>query len=108
MLRPYISILRRLSTLVCIALVACGSAPMSYADTQSTDQSALSENIAVNLIRRLVERGALTAQDGSDLIKLAEADAAKARDKNSKDSSDDDTVRVTYVPQSVKDQIRAE
>ena len=108
MLRPSKSSFRRLSTLLCIALVACGSATVSYADSQTTDQSTVSENVAVNLIRRLVERGALTAQDGADLIKLAEADAAKAHDKNTKDTSDDDTVRVTYVPQSVKDQIRAE
>jgi Putative porin len=108
MLRPPLSTFRYLSTLLWLVFIASGSAPVTYADTQSTDQSAVSDSVAVNLIRRLVERGALTAQDGADLIKLAEADAAKARDKNTKDMSDDDTVRVTYVPQSVKDQIRAE
>ncbi len=84
--------------------------------------SPLSENVAVNLINRLVKRGALTADDGAELIKLAEADAAAARSRNAAPSpaqearqpvgdpaaGDEEAVRVTYVPEIVKAQIRDE
>ena len=38
-----------------------------------------SQNVTINLINRLVQRGVLTKEDASDLIKMAEEDAAAAR-----------------------------
>ena len=38
-----------------------------------------SENVTINLINRLVQRGVLTQEDADELIKQAEDDAAKAR-----------------------------
>jgi len=39
-----------------------------------------SQNVTINLIHRLVERGVLTKSDADELIKQAEADAAAARE----------------------------
>ena len=70
--------------------------------------AAPSQNVTINLINRLVQRGVLTRDDASDLIKQAEADAvaAKAQAAASTAPVSDDTVRVTYIPEVVKDQIR--
>lgn len=88
-----------------------------------------SQNVTINLINRLVERGALTKEDASDLIRLAEADAAEAR--ASADATQaaaeraaaaamqataaaevpplgDDDMRVTYIPETVRAQMRDE
>jgi len=87
-----------------------------------------SQNVTINLINRLVERKILTQQDADDLIKLAEDDANIARVKEDAMMHDaamareaaqaavqqtappvtDDQVRVTYIPESVKAQMREE
>jgi hypothetical protein len=114
-----------------------------------------SDNVTINLIRRLVKRGVLTQEDADELVKMAEADAAKARVQNTRPpetaqpaqsadaaqpaltSSDllppaaltqgapqsvpeptppplpqltagPDAVRVTYIPEIVKNQLRDE
>ncbi len=42
-----------------------------------------SQNVTINLINRLVERGVLAKEDAVDLIKQAEEDAIKAREQSS-------------------------
>jgi hypothetical protein len=56
--------------LMCTILVE----PMAAADP-----APLSENVTVNLINRLVERGVLTRQDADELLKQAEQDTATAQ-----------------------------
>ena len=41
----------------------------------------MSQNVTINLINRLVQRGVLTKEDADELIKQAEADAAQAREQ---------------------------
>ncbi len=93
-----------------------------------------SPNVTVNLINRMVERNLLSATDAAELIQQAEADAATARAEAAVAQADairlavaqalaaqptspaasppgsapapDGTVRVTYVPEIVKTQIR--
>ena len=87
-------------------------------------------NVTINLIKRMVQKGLLTKEDAADLLKQAEADAAIARVQIQQDAvaaaqivvqqainagaiSDpvpmpDDAVRVTYIPENVKKQIRDE
>ncbi|MDR3401067.1 MAG: putative porin [Chthoniobacter sp.] len=92
------------------------------------DASSPSQNVTINLINRLVERGVLTKQDSQDLIRLATEDAAVARAQAATMEHDvaiaretaqaavqqtappvtDDQVRVTYIPESVKAQMREE
>jgi hypothetical protein len=87
-----------------------------------------SPNVTVNLISRLVEKGVLSKQDAQDLIHLAEEDAAVARAQATTVEHDvavareaaqaavqqtappasDDQVRVTYIPEAVKAQMREE
>jgi hypothetical protein len=96
-----------------------------------------SRNVTINLINRLVERGVLSKEDAADLIKQAEEDALEARaetnpvpatqpiipppqgtDENGAllasvavadpNPEPDDTVRVTYIPETVKAQLREE
>ena len=92
--------------------------------------SAPSFNVTINLIHRLVQKGLLTKEDAADLLKQAEADAATARVQIQQDAiaaaqivvaqavasgaigdpvpMPDDAVRVTYIPENVKKQIRDE
>ena len=78
-----------------------------------------SQNVTINLINRLVERGVLSKEDADGLIKQAEADAAQAHAEASAAQAaatqavaaqsasepapaSDDEMRVTYVPDVVK------
>ena len=92
--------------------------------------SSPSFNVTINLIKRMVQKGLLTKEDAADLLKQAEADAAIARVQLQQDAvaaaqivvqqainsgvmSDpvpmpDDAVRVTYIPENVKKQLRDE
>jgi hypothetical protein len=70
-----------------------------------------SQNVTINLINRLVERGVLSAEDAKELIQQAEKDAAEARAQASTTATDqttNDTVHVPYVPEIVRVQIRDE
>jgi hypothetical protein len=111
-----------------------------------------SQNVVINLINRLVQKGVLSKDEASELIKQAEADAAKAKEEAVKAAATpvagsdfassllppvgelrnstalaqpnpqptqpqeeippalqpgpDNTVRVTYIPEIVKNQLR--
>ena len=81
-----------------------------------------SQNVTLNLINRLVQKGVLSQGEAADLIQGAEADAAfaKAQAQALADTQaavmaqgtmppvepDPDEVRVTYIPESVKAEIR--
>ena len=95
---------------------------------------APSANVTMNLINRLVERGVLTKEDASDLIKQAEADAlvARAQAEQTQAAAEraaaaaqaamahaaqgaedvvpmgEDDMRVTYIPENVRAQMRDE
>ena len=101
----------------------------------STPPATPSQNVTINLINLMVKRGLITKEDAADLIKQAEqeADVARAQaataqaaaqkvdlvaDQAQKAAqavaaaapapSSDDDVRVPYVPEVVKNQIRDE
>ena len=88
-----------------------------------------SQNVTINLINRLVQRGILSKEDATDLIKQAEADADIAHAQavatqaasaqaaaaqaavaqavsGSLTPPSDDSTRVTYIPEVVKQQMR--
>lgn len=74
-------------------------------------QTAPSQNVTLNLIRRLVQKGVLTQADAEDLIKQAEADAAAARAQGAGgdgQAAGADDMRVTYIPENIKTQMRNE
>ena len=92
--------------------------------------AAPSQNVTINLINRMVKKGLLTKEEAAELIQQAESDVAVARTQAQADAQDaaravvqdavaqrimpevpiapDDAVRVTYIPETVKKQIRDE
>lgn len=81
-----------------------GNNPEGNAPTAS-----ISTNVTINLISMLVERGVLTQGDAAKLIQVAHAEAELARQTTAQQGmADDGSVRVTYIPEVVKQQIRDE
>src|ERR1700688_1581748 len=63
-----------------IVAAAQTNTPVTAKTTKTTTpQPTPSQNVTINLIHRLVQRGVLTQEDADELIKQAEDDAAKAR-----------------------------
>jgi hypothetical protein len=90
-------------------------APSTPPAPSGTPAFARSQNVTINLINRLVERGVLTKQDATELIHMAEEDAAAARAEATAAAQatpppppEEDAVRVTYVPEVVKRELREE
>jgi hypothetical protein len=74
-------------------------------------QGAPSENATINLVRLLVKRGVLTQADADGLIAQANAEAAQAQKLAGTANAAPATpgqVRVTYVPEVVRNQIKDE
>lgn len=109
--------LRALALLALFGPLAC--TPAAFAADPAAPVTR-SQNVTINLIRRLVQRGVLPQSDADELIKMAEEDAALARTEAAvapapaptvaatPAPAPDDTVRVTYVPEFLKKQIREE
>ena len=83
-----------------------GEAPATPAPAAAAPSPSAS--VTLNLIHRLVRKGVLSQEDATDLIRQAEADAAAAGAREAADGPlpADDDVRVTYVPENVKSEIR--
>jgi hypothetical protein len=93
--------------------------PASPPATPPSPQDNAWKNSYVNLINLLVNRGILTKKDSHDLVAQAEHDAAAENSAKAQAAAvlaspaappnpDDDTMRVGYVPESVKEQMRDE
>jgi len=75
--------------------------------------AAPSPNVTVNLINRLVQKGILKQEDAVDLIKQAEADAVAAQKAAAEADiaavtppPKDDDVRVPFIPEVVRNNMR--
>ncbi len=116
----------------CYALAAASAwadEPAAPAEAPAV-HATRTQNVTINLINRLVERGVLTAKDAHELIQMAEDDAAQARAEaaatqaalarvqtpppapvaapvpaSAAPADNDDTISVTYIPPAVKRQI---
>ena len=72
-------------------------------------QPAPSQNVTVNLINRLVQKNILTRDEATALIQQAEADAATAAQNAATAALPPpaaDDMRVTYIPEVVRNQMR--
>ncbi len=110
---------RRRSLLIASAWCAAAVLPGYAADTTATAAptvaaalpTAPSPNATINLIRLMVERGLIPAADAEKLISQAEAEAVQARAalaavaQPAAAPMSDDTVRITYIPGSVRRQM---
>lgn len=88
---------------------AAAQAPSEYAPSEN----APSENAMVNLIRLLVQQGIIKPEQGEALMRQALAEAEKARAAAPSSPAlaaapPPGTVRVPYVPETVKRQIKDE
>ncbi len=79
------------------------------------DAAAPSTNATINLIRLMVKKGLLTQADADGLLAQANAEATQARNASATpnpgaavagDGAQPGDVRVTYVPQNVRNEIR--
>lgn len=96
-------------------LVATILMPLSaFAQTPASTSETPSESAMVNLVRALVQQGALKSDVGEALIRQAELEAAQARSNNQQIASNDlppapsGAIRVPYIPESVRTQIKDE
>lgn len=96
--------LNRLAASLALVLAGVASLPAHAAP-------APSENATINLIRLLVQQGVLKPEQANALVAQAEAEASAARqatpDRGASAAQAGD-VRVPYIPQTVRDQIRDE
>jgi hypothetical protein len=101
-----IRVFRTITVLATMAL----SSPAALC-AQSAEERNLNElrNTVVNLLQTLVDRGVVTRDQAEAMVKSAQdkaaADAAALAQQDKEESS---AVRVPYVPQIVKDEIRRE
>ena len=73
--------------------------------------AAPSENVTINLIHRLVEKNILTKEEAETMIKQAEADAATAAAQKDiaalpPEPTPEEEMRISYIPEVVKNQMR--
>ncbi len=111
--------------------VVAGASKPDLAPQTAVSSMPPSQSVTINLINKLVERGILTKEDAAGMIKQAEAEADVARQQaqtdmmamaqaaatqvvtdqavlaqNGPPTNSDNDVRVTYIPEPVKTQIK--
>lgn len=112
--------------------VATAAESANLALPSAQDKRPASESVTINLINKLVQRGLLTKEDAKDMVAQAEAEAEATRAQNQADmfaiaqvaaaqavsdqgavaqaqagpTPSDSDVRVTYIPEPVKTQIK--
>jgi Putative porin len=98
---------------VCLAATILMPLP-AFAQTPVSSVAEPSESAMVNLVRALVSQGALKAEVGAALVKQAEAEAAQALAAKQQVASNElppaanGAIRVPYIPESVRTQIKDE
>jgi len=95
--------------LIAAGLLASAASPL-LAQSEPAAQSP-STNAMVNLIRLLVQQGTITQANGDALLKQAETEAGQARaaaPPGDLPPPAPGTIRVPYVPETVRNQIRDE
>mgnify|MGYP003571141516 FL=1 len=89
-----------------LALAAALVGPV-VAQTSTPSQADTTPNTTVHLIRLLVEQGVITAQQAQALMEQARREAVAAEQQAEPEVREGD-VRVPYIPETVRDEIRAE
>jgi hypothetical protein len=90
----------------------CLQAAESASGDSAGEQQSLEElrNTVVNLLQTLVDKGLMTREQAQQLVRQAQdkaaADAtARAAQNNAQEKTEENAVRVPYVPQIIQDQI---
>jgi len=92
---------------------AAAPLPADLPVSPAAPAAAPSPSVTVNLISRLVQKGILTQAEAAEMIKQAEADAATAAQAVATQAAaaqppapTADDLRVTYIPEVVRNQMR--
>jgi hypothetical protein len=94
---------------VALALALLLLAPGLRAQQSETDRQSLEElrNTVINLLQGLVDRGVITREQAEAMVKNAQAKAAQAAATAAQQQKEEEgAVRVPYVPEIVKDEIK--
>ena len=90
------------------ALLVCGTANAAASSAETRNLTEL-RNTVVNLLNTLVERGVVTREQAQAMVKDAQTKAeAESAAMAAQEKAEEGAVRVPYVPEIVKDQIRKE
>ena len=91
-----------------LAVALAGLPPTVHAASEAQSLDEL-RNTVVNLLDSLVAKGVLTREQAQSMVAQAQARAEQDARNRARDAAPDpDDVRVTYVPQVVKDEISAQ
>src|SRR5687768_14334925 len=95
-----------------IAALACAAfTPLAFAQDASVgDEQSLLElrNTVVNILEALVQRGVLTEVDAQAMVREAQEQAeTEVAALRAQEAAEEGAVRVTYVPEIVKEEIQA-
>ncbi|MBB6091239.1 polyhydroxyalkanoate synthesis regulator phasin [Povalibacter uvarum] len=97
---------RGLRAAVVLALMAVSSPTLAQTSTQSFDEV---RNTVINLLEALVQKGVMTREQAESMVASAQAKAsATAKAQSDRDAAEAGAVRVTYVPETVRQQIGQE
>lgn len=93
-----------------LTLSAFVLASLLCANSSASDEVLTIKNTTLNLIDALVQDGVISQERADELIEQAEKDAMTQLKKQERDQSapPEKVIRVPYVPEFVKDQIREE
>jgi polyhydroxyalkanoate synthesis regulator phasin len=88
------------------AILACAAHTPAFAQTSETQSLQELRNTVINLLDGLVKRGVISREQAEQMVADAQSKAATdAKAKANVDAAEKDAVRVTYVPQIVRDEI---
>jgi hypothetical protein len=94
-----------------LSLVAMATLALPAAGAESTEATALNElrNTVVNLLEGLVSRGVITREQAEQMVKEAQTKAATDAAADAELArQEQNAVRVPYIPQVVREEIRKE
>jgi hypothetical protein len=92
-----------------LAPAFCLPAGSALAEGQSAAEVAVLRNTVINMLQALVQKGLITKEAAEQLVKDAQSSAdAESRAQAAASAPEPGDVRVTYVPETVREQLRAE
>ena len=92
-----------LATAVASVLLLAASGARADAQRESMEEL---RNTVINLLQALVDQGVMTKEKAGELVKSAQEQAAQTA--ATRDTVEEGAVRVTYVPEVVREQLRKE
>lgn len=93
-----------------LAIALFGLAPLGSAVADEAEDLLEVRNTVINLLQSLVERDILTREEASAMVSKAQADAREqvAAQRAEQPTLEEGDVRVTYIPEVVRDEISAQ